>query len=280
MIASPRLALAAAVLLCAAPLHAEPFSDIKASISYNDNLSYGNYGYDVLDDTITSLSYSRGYPQPAGEFGILSYMLGAGVDVYANYGDLNTVGVEGGAFYKSKLGIGPTVPWYQVGGTLGYQAVSDGRRDAMLLKLSANLGKRFSEEASAKLMLGYSQKSADNKTFDGSMLSLGLGGDYLLNDDWLLFASFTRYSGEVVATTTPNAYIIQQSDAITADKAYGQGRFAYRLDGETDAFELGANYYLSDNSSLELVYSQRDTSVGYYTSYSSNIYTLNYLYSY
>jgi hypothetical protein len=145
---------------------------------------------------------------------------------------------------------------------------------------SASVGKSFSDQVTASINYGYTSTSADNDTFDTELHSIGVNGDYLLTEDWLLFASYTRYSGDIVATTRPNTYIIQQSDAIVSDPAYGPGRYAYRLDADTDVIKVGANYYLSENSSVELVYMRRDSDIGQYTDYSSNIYTLNYLFGF
>lgn len=275
----PALAFIGATLGSGAAL-ADSFADLRLTLSYNDNLSYGNYDCDILDDTVATLAATYGMPRPAGEYGTLSYVFTGKYDAYGNYSDLNTASLQAGVFYKRKLGVGTNVPWYQLGATAEYRSVADSLRDAAVLDLSASVGKRFTDRISAKLGYAYNQADADNATFDTRMHSASLSGDYLLSDDWVIFGSFSHYAGDVVANANPNSYIIAQAAASVSDPAFGSGRYAYRLDARTNVIGVGANYYLSDTSSLELAYQQRDSDIGYYTSYVSNIYTLNYLYSF
>lgn len=259
------------------PLQAEPFSQIKLGIGYNDNLAYGD---EVAGDTVASLRYSRAYPRAGGNGARLSYLFGGAAELYADYTDLNSVMAEAGFLYQEPLGFGTVPPWYQLGGTLGYQWVADGLRDALQLDLNAEISRRFGQRSGGWLGLGYHWQDARGATFDGEQISLGLGGDYRLRERWQLFAAFIRYRGEVVVTSTTDLQLSKGADRTTLDGAFGKGRIAYRLDGDTDVFELGLSHELGPRAILKLLYSRRESSLTGGSDSSGNLYALSYLYRY
>jgi len=258
---------------------ADSFTDIQVDVNYNDNISFGTSGNDILSDFMLTPSVVYGIPVALGN-GTLTYLASLDTTVHKTYSQLNHVRFLGGISFKDKFGMGD-VPWYTLGAKVGYNYSADNLRDASFAELDASIGKHLNDELTIGLAYALNTQKAKSTVFDTTTHALSLTADYLLTDNIQLLTSYTYMKGDIVATTRPNASIIAQSNGIVADPAFGAGRFAYKLKADRiQIIKLGGNYYLSDNSAIEVNIQVRDAKVGYLTDYTSNIYTVSYIFNF
>jgi hypothetical protein len=71
----------------------------------------------------------------------------------------------------------------------------------------------------------------------------------LTASSWLSLG-YQYADGEVTSTATPTEYIVAASTAITNDRVFGSGMFAYRLDAKTHRYNLDWNFAVRETGTF------------------------------
>jgi hypothetical protein len=134
-------------------------------------------------------------------------------------------------------------------------------RDGWIGVLELGSGRRITDQLSGQLGLGYEVRQAfDGQVFDLENYRLSGSLSYAPLSPLRFFAVYSMLIGETASTTVPNAEIIDKSHAREPDNAFGGGapggpaggRVAYQLDAVTHQFELGGNYRMASDLSLDV----------------------------
>ena len=102
--------------------------------------------------------------------------------------------------------------------------------------------------------VGYNRRDSVSEVFDLEEFRGFINFDTNFTKTDLVYTTFTYISGDTVSSATPTLDIINVSDAIEPDDAFGgidANQFAYRIDSNTAVITLGYNRILTRDISLD-----------------------------
>ncbi len=283
--------LAGLVLWAAvAPVHAEWLIDIDAGALYDNNLTRAQDPVDIRADGAGTIAIAARSLIAVGGFDSVTLGAEARAEAYNRYHGIDNVAIGGDAVYRHKFGLGFDAPWVIASATGSYNDYKDNLRDGGRFALRAAVGKRFDEAADASVGVFYDRRYAPNgepvvPDISGKVFNLRGRGAYVtagyaLTEQLLLGATASVRRGDVVSTTSPGDEIFAATDAIALDPAFGDNLYAYRLQGTTRTATVTASWALSDRSSINLLYADERTRVGYDLDYRSHAVNLTFAYRY
>jgi hypothetical protein len=173
------------------------------------------------------------------------------------------------ASLKKKWGLGAFAPWARAGISLGRTDYQDGYRDATIYGAALDFGKRidrrwnvwgrFAFERRAAAPAGPKFPGISNDAFSGDGRTFTANAEYSVSERVLVSAGSLVRHGDVVFTTTPGGALYANSKAIAEDPTFGPEAYAYRLNGTTYAFRLGADYSLTMHSLVGCGFQRSET---------------------
>ncbi len=173
---------------------------------------------------------------------------------------LRNTSLDAALALKKKWGLGAFAAWTRAGVSIGRNAFEDGYRDASVFATTLEFGKRVSSRLNLWTKIGYEHRSADpgeaetfgssSDVFTENSRTLTANAEYLLGERFFMEVSGLARYGDVISTTRNGIYLFASSKAIVEDPTFGEGFYAYRLEGRSYGARLGANYALSAHSVL------------------------------
>lgn len=253
-------------LICAgAPARAEWFSDVRAGLLYDDNLTRAQRVADVRGDGAATLAATAGRFEALSGADGLTLSLAASTEAYSRFHGLNLISFGAGAAYRHKFGLGHTAPWASVEVSIAHDDYRGDIRDGERLDVRLEFGRRLSEDLDASLGLTSDRRRASNdspvvpgisgKAFDLSGQSIFARAAYDVTERLQIGGRVSVRRGDVESTTRQNLDIFLASDAIAADPSFGNDFYAYRLRGTTRTARASLSWALSERSSVNFSYS-------------------------
>ena len=127
-------------------------------------------------------------------------------------------------------------------------------RDSTLLTLTAEMNKWLTTTINMTAGLHLRERESVSEVYDTSEARIFVNFDTELSKRDLVYTTFMYIDGDIVSSAEPTLDIINASDAIEPDDAFGgieANQFAYRLDAETFVITLGYNRILTRDLSLD-----------------------------
>lgn len=283
----------------------------SANYEFNDNLSNAQLADDIKSDSAFRASLSTGRYWQLTNFTGLTVTADLGGKAYLHFSSLNNVFYGASTVLHHKFGLGETVPWLSVSGSVLHHHFENSQRNAWYYTGAVSLGKRLNERWELYAKYQYETRHADHiinipglttemqhayeeeheeehevyppilgDAFNTTAHRISLTGIYTMTDNLTVYLSYTRREGNVTSTTLRNLDIFSISNAITEDSTFGNNRYAYRLNASSNIVSVGLSWALNGHSSLNISYERMESSAGHGINYSNNGGYLTLLYNF
>ncbi|MEM7293877.1 MAG: hypothetical protein AAF420_10860 [Pseudomonadota bacterium] len=239
------------------------------TIRLDDNVTRAQYERDIEEDTVGSVLGQIDYLQQLNETSGLIYSASAEAEKFATFEDLDNLNIKLSANYKWHLGYGFYSPRVAFSAAYTLRDFVNEQRTGSGFELGASMTRRFSENIIMTGGLRLRSFEGDSDVFSVDDTSAFLNVDFAITPRIALYTTVRLIVGDVVSTAEPSLDIINASDAIEPDEAFGgfrTNRFVYRLDADTTTLTVGGNYALDNKSSIDasLLYIDTQASGGFY----------------
>jgi len=273
-------------------VNAEWGFDATGGFSYDDNLSNSFEADDRKGDTAAVLDVSGGWYEQLTPSTAVSVNVLAHSDTFFHYSGLSNVGVGARAQLRTKLGLGPAVPWLAVAAQGVYHNYHYDYLDGWQYAAGATLGTQLGERWSIRGTIRYDAYVADHSqpplvpTMVGSPYDVygwnfGAQAAFLVTTADRVSLSYTWRTGTVTSVTHPDEEIFEYSDRVAVDPVFGAGEFAYRIDANTQTIGIAWSHTLGPHTALNLVYAYRRSQAEYdLGQYYANVLSVNFIYAY
>ncbi|MEM7206603.1 MAG: hypothetical protein AAF434_02150 [Pseudomonadota bacterium] len=250
------------------------------TVRYDDNVTRGKYSPDIEEDVISSALGRIEYADQVNTTSGVIYSASVEAEKYAEFDELDNVNVRGSISYKLHLGYGFFSPRVSLNAAVNSRSFVNEQRSGTGTELGASLTARVSEKLLLTGGLRIRSFSADSDVFSLDDNSAFINADFQITPRIAAYSTLRLIQGDVVSTAQPTLKIINASDEIEPDDAFGgfaTNRFVYRLDADTTTLVIGGNYALDNKSSIDasLLYIDSQASGGIY--YKRTIYRVSYL---
>jgi FimV-like protein len=221
---------------------------------HDDNVRLARDDVDIREDNILSGTLKATAGKSLDGFSLLNYGGSVTYNKFETFDGLDNVEFEVNTRYRFALSSGFTSPIYSLKASLGGAEFDSEMRDATLLSLSAEINKWLTTTINMTAGIGINKQESVSEVFDLSDARVFVNFDTNLSDTDLVYTTFSYITGDTVSSATPTLDIINVSDAIEPDDAFGgvdANQFAYRIDSNTAVITLGYNRIMSRDISLD-----------------------------
>ena len=225
-----------------------------ASVVHDDNIRLAKDDDDIREDTIYSGTIKARAGKSLDSHRILNFGGLVGYNLFDTFDDLNHTEIEANVKYRFALSSGFTSPIYSFGARLGGLEYDSEMRDSTLLTLSAEMNKWLTTKINMTAALQFKERESVSEVYDTSEARIFVNFDTEFSKRDLLYTTFTFIDGDIVSSAEPTLAIINASDAIEPDDAFGgvdANQFAYRIDAETVVVTIGYNRIVNRDLSLD-----------------------------
>lgn len=227
------------------------------SIAYDDNIRRAQNEVDIRADNIFNLTLNAKAGKSLSRFTLMTYGGSISAEKFTTFKELDNLSFNANVRYRFAFASGFTSPIYSIGFKVGGIESAKVARDSNVYTVSLGLNKWITDTINMSLGLDYKQQESKSRVFDTVENRLFANFDINLSKIALLYSTYTYIVGDIVSSATPTLAIINASDAIEPDDAFGgitTNQFAYRLDSDTQVITLGYNQIMSAKTSLDFSY--------------------------
>ena len=263
-----RLSAMAAALVLAAPLapaHAAEGWRFGASgeAAHDDNATRGLYDADQKGDTILSAEGSAIRSMPLGARGGALFRGAAKYSRFATFDDLSNLSLSGRAAWRTQPGTSFSSPIYELAGTLEWLKHADSElRDGTITTLEASVGSHVTDRVRLGGGFAWDKRNGGDPgiagqvaIYDVDSTRFWVSADLRFAVRHTTYARVTRIEGDQVFNSVTVAGL---TGAWALDPAFaselGRATDSYRVDSSTTVFDLGVNWALDRESSLDFLY--------------------------
>jgi hypothetical protein len=252
-------AIAAALLLAAQPALADSTRyGLDADYLYDDNASRGLYDADRKADNILSLEGSATRSMLLGPRSGAVFRAAARYSHFTTFDDLSNLALTGRAAWRIQPGSEFSSPFFEIAGNLVWLQHADSElRDGTILTFEASTGSHVTDRVRLGAGFGLDKRDGGGTAglYDLSTSRLWATIDYRVGVKNTAYARLMQLSGDHVfcSITVSGLSPVWEPDPALAS---GLGRAAdcYRLDAKTLSWDIGLNYPLSGNRSLDFTF--------------------------
>ena len=283
--------------------HAEWIGKVSGQYEFNSNLSNAQPLADINSDSAFRMNLSGGkYFQLTDSTG-LSMTADLGGTNQIRFNGLNNISYGLSTSLRHKFGLGDFAPWISAAGSAAYHDFENAPRDGWRYNLSFAMGKRLTERFLLQLKYRYEEQISDriynipgltHATFDNEDPRTPIGGDafnlsahnvtltgiFTITDAVTAFLAYSHREGGITSTVGFDPDILEYGKAIAIDSAFGNNRFAYRVDAGTHQFSTGLSWEITGHASFNLAYDWLETSGEHGLKYNNNIGRVSLIYSF
>lgn len=237
--------------------HHEPVFRYSYDLSYvsDDNVRLAQNEDDIREDQILSATLRARGGRSLDSFSILNYGGSATYNKFNTFDTLDNYEIEANIRYRFALSSGFTAPIYTLGAKLGGMEFDTEMRDSTFVNLSADLNKWITNTINMTTGFRYNLREAKSEVFDTRDARIFINFDTNLSNSSLVYTTLSLITGDTVSSATPTLAIVNISDAIEPDDAFGgieTNQFAYRFKANTAVVTLGYNHVFTPSISMDL----------------------------
>ena len=294
--------LASCLLLGSGSAAADWFSDAEAGVFHDNNVTRGQLSSDIRSDTAAYASFTVGQFQQFGDRTSISASLNLQNQTFTRFSGLSNNSLGLSVSSKTKFGLGPEAPWAGVSVSATSLDHHDDLRDGWFFSYGVSGGTALSERWKVRADYKREHRSMDQVTnttlpafvltlapglrqlpgsvFDLHSHSLSLGAQFDYTDKIQFTFGYTRRTGDVESSTNPTIAILRVSTGLAPDPTFGPPFVAYKLDADTNIYDVGFSYATSQRSSLNFSAQRNMSYATGDTNYFSNVVRASFLYSF
>lgn len=220
----------------------------------DDNVRLAQSEDDIREDVILSATLKATAGRSLDSFSILNYGGSFTYNKFDSFGTLDHYEFEINTRYRFALRSGFTAPIYSLRARLGGMEFDSEMRDSTVLTLAAEMNKWLTTTLNSTIGVGIKSRDSVSEVYDLDEARLFANLDINFTDTDLVYTTLAYIQGDTASSATPSLGIINASDAIEPDDAFGgidANQFAYRIDSETLVLTLGYNRILNRDLSLD-----------------------------
>ena len=240
--------------------HEEEHAPVRFSYDvayiHDDNVRLARDDVDIREDNILSGTVKANAGKSLDDFTLLNYGGSVSYEKFETFDGLDNAAFEVNARYRFALSSGFTSSIYSLKASLGgVEFIDSDMRDSTLLSLSAEINKWLTTTINMTAGIGYRQRESVSDVFDLSDARVFVNFDTNFSKTDLVYTTFSFITGDTVSSATPTLEIINASDAIEPDDAFGgvdANQFAYRIDSDTAVITIGYNRIMTSDLSLDI----------------------------
>lgn len=283
--------------------HAEWIGNISGQYEFNSNLSNAQPEADINSDSAFRMNLSGGkYFQLTDATG-LSITADLGGANQIRFNGLNNISYGLSTSLRHKFGLGNYAPWISASGSAAYHDFENDPRDGWRYNLAIAIGKQLTERFTLQLKYRYEEQIADRiynipgltlQTFEASEPPIPIYGDafnlsahnvsltgiFTVTDTLTAYLAYTRREGGITSTIGYEPEILEYGDAVAVDRAFGNNRYAYKVEASTNLVSVGLSLAITGHASLNLGYDWMQTTGAYDLEYTNHIARFNLIYSF
>jgi hypothetical protein len=210
---------------------------------------------DIREDNILSATLKATTGKSLDGFSLFNYGGNVSFNKVETFEGLDNIEFEVNARYRFALSSGFTSPIYSLKASLGGAEFDSDMRDATFWSLSAELNKWLTTTINMTAGIGVRGQESVSEVYDLGEARAFVNFDTNFSSTDLVYTTFTFITGDTVSSATPTLEIINVSDAIEPDDAFGgvdANQFAYRIDSNTAVITLGYNRIMTRDLSLDV----------------------------
>lgn len=269
-IAAPLSLLAASLLAVSLPSRADIAIGWSTDLGYNadNNVNRGVNGGEKLRDSFWSYGLTAGTKFPITPRTRLVVSAFANGEHFHTYSGLSHVLLGAQGEYQFRLSgrfAAPTFGAYLRAASDSYQSyLRDSYRQSVGLTWRQSLTDRISTFAA----LAANRRDGRSEVFDNRDASVRANLDWTLTRQSTLYLGAEYRKGDIVSTGLPSLATVDAAKAIVVDDVFSDAtttRYAYKLDGKTALFTLGANFSFGIGHALDLSWRRVQSRASYST---------------
>lgn len=229
---------------------------VSGEIVHDDNATRGLYAADRKADQIVAVEGTASRSHLLGEHSGMLLRGGARYAHFVDIGDLSQRSVFGRAAlrYQPTLGFGS--PWVEVAAQASWLKHRDSvLRDGSLWSVEASVGRHLTDRVRLAGGAGYDRRSGGGSAGLYDLATARAWGtfDYRLGIRNTVYGRLSYLTGDHVfnSVTVTGLSGVWEADPALAGPL-GRPADAYRLDADTQLYELGFNYPLSGGQAIDL----------------------------
>jgi FimV-like protein len=227
------------------------------SVANDDNIRRAQNEVDIRADNILNLTFNAKAGTSLSRFSLLSYGGSISAERFSTFSELDNLSFNANVRYRFAFASDFGSPIYSIALKVGGIESDKVSRDSSLYSVGFGLSKRMTNTMNMTLGIDYKQRESRSQVFDTVENRLFANLDINLSKKALLYSTYTYIIGDIVSSATPTLAIINASDAIEPDDAFGgitTNQFIYRLDSDTQVITLGYNHIITAKTSLDFSY--------------------------
>lgn len=227
------------------------------SFAHDDNIRRAQNEVDIRSDTILNMTLHAKGGKSLSRFSLMSYGGSIGVESFSEFSELDNINFNVNVKYRFAFASGFSSPIYSIGLKVGGIESDQRARDASVYSVNAGLNKWITNTINLSLGLDHKEQESRSRVFDTVEDRIFANLDINLSKTALVYTTYTFITGDTVSSATPTLAIINASEEIEPDDAFGgiaTNQFAYRLDSDTQVITLGYNKAFSPQTSVDFSY--------------------------
>jgi opacity protein-like surface antigen len=248
---------------------AEWLADVEGGAVYEDNLSRAARASDRESDVALVASLAIGHYFQLTDATSLAVTADLGGGIYSEFDQLNNAVAGLRARLRHKFGLGAYAPWVRLVGFGGVQDYRDDVRDAALVVVEVQAGKRLHERVDVQIGYAFDASNAEGPVFDLEGSTVSAKAWVAITPDLELTLGYAaRWGGVVVhRTPVPGAPIAGTARVV---ETFDRPTVATRIDATTHRASVGLSYAVTPHVAANLGY-EYQMSVGPRLTYPNNV---------
>jgi hypothetical protein len=242
----------------------EWIADAGVSFPQTENLHFSAFVNDEQNDSRLKLSGYFGRYYQLTSLTRLQFMGLLSVEQFSDFDQMNNRTVGANLGLRHKFGVGFNVPFIKLAVEYQDNQFDANSWDNTMLSARVALGQHFTDRLSASASFEANKMDGgagptvvaglSSAPFDQTFWRASVNMDYLLSQDWMVSAQYTRREGDFdSACTGPNVAIVLDTmkvKAITKDTIFNG--CVYQLDGSANIYSMSLSYAVSEHSAMNL----------------------------
>jgi FimV-like protein len=227
------------------------------SVAHDDNIRRAQNEIDIRSDSIINMTLNARAGESLSSFTLLSYGASISAEKFSTFEELDNISFDANVKFRFAFAAGFTSPIYSIGLKVGGIESDKVARDSSVYSLSLGVNKWITNTLNLSIGLDHKQRESRSRVFDTTENRMFANLDINLSKTDLVYTTYTYIAGDIVSSATPTLAIINASDVIEPDDAFGgiaTNQFAYRLDSDTQVATLGYNTIISEKTSVDFSY--------------------------
>ena len=243
----------------------EWIADAQLSYSAIDNLNLSAFSDDTHSDERVALNGIVGRFYQFDSLTRVSFTFELDIEKHQDFDSMDNKQIGASVGVRHKFGVGFYQPYLQFNTNYRHKEVEWDANSIDLFYSSLEVGRHINNQLSLGASLDFTDTRGkagpvivpelSSDVFDQRYVHLSFFVDYILNQNWLLSASYSRRQGDFNSACSEDNVAkvleVEQVEAITKDDIFGG--CVYKLDGNSNIYSASLSYSLTNHSGLNLV---------------------------